>query len=401
MNNFYASVECMLNPELKNKCLAVGGSVEDRSGIILAKNYNAKAYGVKTGETIWEAKQKCKDLVVVPPNYDEYIRFSNKAREIYLRYTDRVEPYGMDECWMDVTGCEIYGTGEEIAEKIRSTIKFELGLTVSIGVSFNKIFAKLGSDMKKPDAITVIKRESFKEQLWNLPVSELLGVGRATNKVLYKHGVYTIGELANTNDRLLQCELGINGLKLKRFANGLDTSHVMPTNQSILMKSIGHGITTVCDLENSAEVWYVILALMQDVGTKLRKHKKKATGVAVSIKNNELITKEWQCKLSVPTESSTILSKSAFELFHKNYSWDLDIRSVSVRAIGLVEDSVPIQVDMFTNIKAIEKQENLDKAIEDIRRRFGKESIKNAVLFKDTKLPKCLDTGIILPTGMV
>lgn len=220
MNNFYASVECMLNPELKNKPVAVCGSVEERHGIVLAKNYAAKAFGVSTGEAIWQAKQKCQDLVIVEPHYEQYIKFSKLAREIYGRYTDQIEPYGMDECWLDVTGSGCMGTGFEIADEIRRTVKFELGLTISAGVSFNKIFAKLGSDMKKPDAITCIEADSFREKIWCLPAADLLGVGRATEKVLSGYGIHTIGELAATSDDFLKCRLGKNGLAIKKYAMG-------------------------------------------------------------------------------------------------------------------------------------------------------------------------------------
>ena len=274
MNNFYASVECMLNPELKNKPVAVCGSVEERHGIVLAKNYAAKAFGVSTGEAIWQAKQKCQDLVIVEPHYEQYMKFSKLAREIYGRYTDQIEPYGMDECWLDVTGSGCMGTGFEIADEIRRTVKFELGLTISAGVSFNKIFAKLGSDMKKPDAITCIEADSFQEKIWCLPASDLLGVGRATEKVLSGYGIHTIGELAATSDDFLKCRLGKNGLAIKKYANGLDDSPVMRSDYVSPVKSIGHGITTMQDLENNAEVWCVMLELVQEIGTKLRTHKK-------------------------------------------------------------------------------------------------------------------------------
>ena len=180
MNNFYASVECMLDPALKKYPIAVCGSVEERHGIVLAKNYKAKAFDVKTGDAVWQAKQKCKDLGVVPPHYEEYIKYSKLARSVYERYTDQVEPYGMDECWLDISGTEsLFGSPEKVANEIRETMKFELGLTISVGVSFNKIFAKLGSDMKKPDAVTVIPKDTFKEKIWGLPAADLLGVGRA------------------------------------------------------------------------------------------------------------------------------------------------------------------------------------------------------------------------------
>ena len=205
MNNFYASVECMLDPSLKEFPIAVCGSQEERHGIVLAKNYKAKAFNVQTGDVIWEAKKKCPTLVVVPPHYEEYIKYSKLAREIYSRYTDQVEPYGMDECWLDISGTEqIFGSPEEVANEIKETVKFELGLTISVGVSYNKIFAKLGSDMKKPDAVTVIENESFKDIVWPLPAEDLLGVGRATKIKLNDYGIKTIGDLANFDVNILQ-----------------------------------------------------------------------------------------------------------------------------------------------------------------------------------------------------
>lgn len=227
MNSFYASVEMMLNPELKGKPVAVCGSTEERHGIVLAKSDLAKKAGVKTGMVNWEARQLCPGLIVVPPQYDQYLKYSKLARQIYHRYTDLVEPYGMDECWLDVTGSGVCGTGMEIAEAIRQTTKEELGLTVSIGVSFNKIFAKLGSDMRKPDAITEIKWDNFKEKIWPLDAAELLYVGRATENKLAQYGIRTIGDLAKTSPDTLQHMLGINGLKLWMYANGTDTSRVM------------------------------------------------------------------------------------------------------------------------------------------------------------------------------
>ena len=401
MNNFYASVECMLNPELKNKPVAVCGSVEERHGIVLAKNYAAKAFGVSTGEAIWQAKQKCQDLVIVEPHYEQYIKFSKLAREIYGRYTDQIEPYGMDECWLDVTGSGCMGTGFEIADEIRRTVKFELGLTISAGVSFNKIFAKLGSDMKKPDAITCIEADSFREKIWCLPAADLLGVGRATEKVLSGYGIHTIGELAATSVDFLKCRLGKYGLAIKKYANGLDDSPVMRSDYVSPVKSIGHGITTMQDLENNAEVWCVMLELVQEIGTKLRTHKKKAGGIAISIRNNELFTKEWQCRISIPTQSPTYLAKTAFSLFAKNYQWEHPIRSVTVRAINLFEEDCPIQYDLFTDVKSLDRQERLDAAIEQIRFRFGKDAIKNGVLFQKSKMPTERKVDLVMPTGMI
>jgi DNA polymerase-4 len=207
-NSFYASVECLHHPEIRNKPVAVGGDVEQRHGIILAKNQLAKRYNIKTGEALWQAKQKCPDLVIMPPNYHLYMRFSKMARQIYLDYTDQVEPFGLDECWLDVTGSAVKGNGLSIAEEIRARIKYELGITVSIGVSFNKIFAKLGSDYKKPDAITVISRENYRQIAWPLPASDLLYVGRSTEKRLTSMGIHTIGDLAGTSNKLLRSLFG-------------------------------------------------------------------------------------------------------------------------------------------------------------------------------------------------
>lgn len=229
MNNFYASVECMLDPALKKYPIAVCGSVEERHGIVLAKNYKAKAFDVKTGDAVWQAKQKCKDLVVVPPHYEEYIKYSKLARSVYERYTDQVEPYGMDECWLDISGTEsLFGSPEKVANEIRETMKFELGLTISVGVSFNKIFAKLGSDMKKPDAVTVIPKDTFKEKIWGLPAADLLGVGRATQRTLDSYCIRTIGDLANTDPEFLRRTLGKNGVVLWNYANGNDIYVTIP-----------------------------------------------------------------------------------------------------------------------------------------------------------------------------
>ena len=280
MNNFYASVECMLNPALKEYPVAVCGSVEERHGIVLAKNYKAKAFDVKTGDTVWQAQQKCRDLVIVPPHYEEYIKYSKLARSVYERYTDQVEPYGMDECWLDITGTgSLFGSPVEVANKIRETIKFELGLTISVGVSFNKIFAKLGSDMKKPDAVTVIPKDTFREKIWKLPSADLLGVGRATQRTLDSYGIRTIGALAQTDPEFLRSVLGKNGVALWNYANGNDLSLVAKKDFVSPIKSVGHGITTVADLEKPEQVWPVFLELTQDIGHKLRVHGLSAEGV--------------------------------------------------------------------------------------------------------------------------
>lgn len=401
MNNFYASVECMLNPELRPYPVAVCGSQEERHGIVLAKNYKAKAYGVATGEAIWQAKEKCPNLVIVPPHYGEYMKYSRKARAIYERYTDLIEPFGMDEVWADVSGSvRLLGSAERMADEIRQTITRELGLTVSVGVSFNKIFAKLGSDMKKPDAVTVISRENFRDKVWCLPASDLLGVGRATEKKLASSGIRTIGQIAQFPVSFFKHKLGKCGVDLWRFANGLDTSQVVVRDMEALDKTAGHGMTALQDLENAAEVWKFILELCQDIGHRLYVFNKKATGVAIAIRDNQLYTKQWQCGIPVSTQSPSCLAQEAFSLFCRSYDWRYPIRALTVRAIGLTSLETPSQLDIFTDGERVAKTEALDHAIEDLRRRFGKRIIRNACLLDNPKMSPHGNPEIIMPTGI-
>ena len=404
MNNFYASVECMLNPSLRGHPVAVGGDVENRHGIILAKNYEAKKFGIQTGEALWQAKQKCPKLIIVPPHYEEYLKYSRLAHSIYADYTDLIEPYGMDEVWMDVSGStKAFGSGEVIANTLRERIKYELGLTISVGVSFCKVFAKLGSDMKKPDAVTVIPKDSFRDIIWDLPASEMLGVGRSTEKFLSSYGIHTIGQLANAYPDLMQRKLGKNGMVLLAFANGEDRSKVAPQDYEPPMKSIGHGITTMQDLENNAEVWNIMLALTQDIGHKLRVYNKNAAGVAIYIRyivDKQIAGKQWQCQLPVRTHSAAIIAKEAYRLFERSYGWEYPIRSVTVRAINLCSQDLPEQLQFFLDAATVERKEKLETAIEDIRRRFGKYSIQPACLCQNIKMPTDREVELRMPTGM-
>ncbi|MBE6917894.1 MAG: DNA polymerase IV [Ruminococcaceae bacterium] len=404
MNNFYASVECMLNPSLRGHPVAVGGDVENRHGIILAKNYEAKKFGIQTGEALWQAKQKCPKLIIVPPHYEEYLKYSRLAHSIYADYTDLIEPYGMDEVWMDVTGStKAFGSGEVIANTLRERIKYELGLTISVGVSFCKVFAKLGSDMKKPDAVTVIPKDSFRDIIWNLPASDMLGVGRSTEKFLSSYGIHTIGQLANAYPDLMQRKLGKNGMVLLAFANGEDRSKVAPQDYEPPMKSIGHGITTMQDLENNAEVWNIMLALTQDIGHKLRVYNKNAAGVAIYIRyivDKQIAGKQWQCQLPVRTHSAAIIAKEAYRLFERSYGWEYPIRSVTVRAINLCSQDLPEQLQFFSDAATVERKEKLETAVEDIRRRFGKYSIQPACLCQNIKMPTDREVELRMPTGM-
>ena len=404
MNNFYASVECMLNPQLKGKPVAVGGDVENRHGIILAKNYEAKKYGVQTGEALWQAKQKCPNLLIVPPHYEEYLKYSRLAHSIYAEYTDLIEPYGMDEVWMDITGStKLFGGGEKVANELRQRVRFELGLTISVGVSFCKVFAKLGSDMKKPDAVTIIPQDSFRDVIWDLPASNMLGVGRSTEKMLSSYGIHTIGQLANAYPNMLERKLGKNGMMLLAFANGLDRSRVAPQDYEPPMKSVGHGITTVQDLENSAEVWNVILSLTQDIGHKLRVYNKNAGGVAIYIRyivDKHLSGKQWQCQLPVKTHSAAVIAKEAFQLFVRSYNWEYPIRSVTVRAIDLCSQDLPEQLQFFSEAAAVDRKEKLETVVEDIRGRFGKYAIQPACLCQNINMPTDREVELRMPTGL-
>lgn len=388
MNCFYASVEMMLDPNLRGKPVVVCGSTENRHGIVLAKSELAKKAGVKTGMVNWEARQLCPGLIMVKPQYDQYLKYSELARNIYQRYTDQVEPYGMDECWLDVTGSQrVRGDGLTIAENIRKDVKEELGLTVSIGVSFNKIFAKLGSDMKKPDAVTEISRDTFQEKVWSLPASDLLYVGRATTEKFRNCGIRTIGDIASTDPAFLKQMLGVNGLQLWKYATGKDDTPVMHKDFVSPIKSVGHGITCVADLLDEEEVWKVMLELSQDIGHRLRLHKLKTTGVQISIRSNDLGFRQFQASLTLSTQSPMEIAKKARDIFKTNYRWATPVRAVTVRAINLVPQGSAEQIDLFTDMHRVEKVEKLDDCIEEIRRRFGKHAVFQACLLGDLKMP--------------
>ncbi len=387
LNCFYASVETMLVPSLRGKAVAVCGSTEERHGIVLAKSEKAKKAGVKTGMVTWQAKRLCKDLIVVPPQYEQYLKYSKLTQEIYGRYTDMIEPFGMDECWLDVTGSGVCGNPMQIAESIRKAVREELGLSVSIGVSFNKIFAKLGSDMKKPDAITEITRNTFKEKVWPLDSREMIYCGHATAKKLASYGIHTIGDIAQGQPELLRRLLGVNGLALWKYANGTDLSRVMHKDFISPVKSIGHGITCNADLINNEEVWKVILELCQDIGHRLRVHELSARTVQVQVRGNDLLTSQFQCKLPMKTQLPSEIAAVAFRAFKEHYTWNTVVRSVTVRAIELVPKNQSEQLNLFYDSLKRKRREDLEDTIEGIRCRFGKRAITYGILLGDLKMP--------------
>ena len=396
-NCFYASVEMALNPELRGKAIAVCGSAEDRHGIVLAKSEKAKRAGVKTGMVAWQARQLCPSLIIVPPHYNYYVKYSRLLREIYARYTDMIEPFGMDECWLDVTHSPLKPM--EIADCIRREVKEELALTVSIGVSFNKVFAKLGSDMKKPDAITEITRENFKERVWPLPCSELLYCGRATTQKLDSIGVQTIGQLANLGADILKYKLGKNGITLWNYANGFDTSRVAHETYSALAKSVGHGITCTDDLTTIDEAERVIFALAQDIGYKLRSMGLRAMGVHLSVRDNTLHTSGWQKALDASTQDEFIIATEAFRIFNSNYHWKNPVRSLTVTAINLNSAEEEIQMS-FMDGQVNEKREVLTRTIDEIHELFGKSSLVPALILNESKMPKGICDELIMPGWM-
>lgn len=387
LNNFFASAELLDYPELKSRPVAVGGSVEERHGIVLAKNYVAKAFGVSTGEALWQAKSKCPDLVVLRPHYEKYSKYSLEVRRIYERFTDKIEVLGIDECYLDVTGSQyLFGGGEEIANLIRETVKQETGLTISVGVSFNKIFAKLGSDMKKPDAVTVIGREDFREKIWDLPAGDLLGVGRKTAHKLWQRGISTIGDIARCPRELMQSYLGKVGVMLWAYANGLENSPVTDISESCPVKSIGHGTTTTTDLTSDAEVCDLICELVEEIGTKLRRGGLRCGGVAVGIRENDLSVREYQMKFKFSTQLTREIRRGAIEIFHKKHVWRNDVRSVSVRAIYIDNAAAPEQVDMFRDTGWEGNILALESAVDSLRERYGEYAVASGTHFAQTKL---------------
>jgi DNA polymerase-4 len=387
MNNFYASVECLYRPKIRDFPVAVAGDPLNRHGIILAKNMLAKKLGVKTGEAIWQAKLKAPNLVTVPPDFRKYLKFSRLARQILYEYTDKIEPFGIDENWIDVTGSKLLcGDGSAIANSIRQRIKEELGITVSIGVSFNKIFAKLGSDMKKPDAVTVIPHDKFKDIIWCLPVSELLYVGKATQRKLTSRGIMTIGDLANYPVELLVDMLGKWGEVLSLFANGKDTAPVRKLNEASAVKSIGNGTTCPRDLTCSQDVALVFTVLIESVAARLRDYGLKCTGVQVYLRDNELHSLTRQKKLAKPTYLSTDILQAGMELLVQNYTWQKLLRSIGIRAIDLITENSFMELSLFDDNDKLIQQENLAHTIDALRSRFGHDVVLKASCLLDTKL---------------
>ncbi len=397
LNNFYASVECKINPAYNDVPLAVCGDPSKRHGVILAKNYRARAFGIKTGDTVNEAYKKCPELVTVGPHFDLYMEYSDKAFDIYTKYTDRVEPFGSDECWLDVTGSQrLFGAGDKIADEIRNRVKTELGLTISAGVSFTKIFAKLGSDMKKPDAVTVISRENFRDKVWCLPAQDLMMVGRKTSEKLAKFNINTIGQLAAADDAVLKAQFGVLGQQLKNNALGLDPGCVRLYTEGRTVKSVGHGTTTVKDIDTPDAAYKVIYFLCDMVAGRLRKYGFCATGVHLDMRTTDLLHESRQVKLPRPTANGGTLSETAIRILNQNWRPGTKLRTLTVSAFDLVSAKGNGQLDFFDD-GGEEKKSALDGALDKIRQKYGYNSLIRANLIDNDYIMDRFDNADFLP----
>ena len=385
INCCYAQIECQARPELRGKPVVVGGDEEARHGIVLAKNHIAKRAGVKTAMALWEARKACPGLVVVPPDYRLYMDVSRRAREIYYDYTDRVEPFGPDEAWLDVTGTRrcLGLSPAEIAREVSERMVAELGISVSVGVSWNKIFAKFGSDYKKPDAVTVITRENYREVVWQAPVRDLLYVGPATERKLHSSGIDTIGQLACASDELLRNRLGKMGFVLRGFARGQDATEVKPYDRDAAdvmreIKSYGNGLTAprdICDPQSAkAYVWM----LAESVAQRMREGRARARTVSVGARAaDDLCTRSRQCKLPVATDVTLEVARAAWGLLRELEPLDAShpLRGIHVRASDLEPADADLQASLFDPLPRRTEMRELDASVDDLRRRYGNKCV--------------------------
>ena len=384
-NSFYCSVELLSRPELRTIPAAVCGDPQSRHGIILAKNEPAKRFGVRTAETIWQARQKCPDLVLLPAHHGLYREYSKKVNAIYDRFTDLIEPFGIDESWLDVTGTlHLFGGDPKaLADRIRNTVREELGLTISVGVSFNKVFAKLGSDYKKPDATTVISADNFRRIVWPLPVTDLLYVGKAAARVLAQYGVTTIGELAAFDRKALTELLGKQGGQLWEYANGLENSPVAPAGTYTPPKSVGNGETFSRNLVSREEVNRGVAVLADEVAVRLRKCGMKASTLQVTIRDPKFRDICRQRPLDAPTNTARELAQAAMDILARSWKPGAPIRAITLTAHNLVpEGEAAEQLDLFQSARPVKRErlEKLERTMDAIRSKYGRGAVTVAVL---------------------
>lgn len=386
LNGFFASVECLHHPELKDVPMAVAGDVEKRHGIILAKNELAKKFGVTTAETVWQAKTKCPGLVLVPPRHGEYDKYSRLVNQIYERFTPLVEPFGIDESWLDVTGTiRIFGNGQKIADTIRAALKSELSLSVSVGVSFTKVFAKLGSDYRKPDATTVITRENYRTIVFPLPVTDLLFVGESATSVLARLGITTIGQLAGSDRKLIMDKLGKLGGVLHDYANGNDDEPVRAADDDRQAKSVGNGMTFKRNLVGIDDIHTGVMALADTVAARLRREGLKCSTVQVMIKDPRFKTISRQRRLATPSHLAAEIGGTAIELISGAWDMKAPIRTITVTGADLAAADGSGQMNLFADAHDSRRQktEKIERTMDSIRNRFGKAAIASGAVVRN------------------
>ena len=395
-DNYFASVESIFKPELKLVPMAVCGDPEGRRGIVLAKNQLAKAYGVVTAEPIWQAKQKCPQLVLVSPQHNEYTKYSQKVNEIYQQYTNQVEPFSIDESWLDVTGSlHLFGSGKNIADELRQRIREELGITISVGVSFNKSLAKLASDMNKPDGTTQLTRENFKSILYPKPVETLLFVGKNAGKTLREKGITTIGDIERVGEGALIALLGKGGSGVYAQATGQENEPVRCFWDREEIKSVGNGTTFAQDLVGYEQMRAGILTLCDTVGSRLRKYGLKGSTVALQIKNPQFQVISRQMPLPRATQSTKEIYLAAVALLEKSWKPQAPVRLFTVTVTNLVKQGEETEQLSFFHQekKQNEKQEKLEQAMDTLRGRYGKKALIFGSLLEEKEGEKLEEEG--------
>ena len=389
INSCFASVERLYRPELAGKPFAVCGDAELRHGIVLAKSEEAKRAGVKTAMAIWQAKQVCPELITVKPHYDRYEKYSKMIRQIYSEYTDMVEPFGIDECWLDITNCYACPDAAKTAQEIRKRVRSETGLTVSVGVSWNKVLAKLGSDYKKPDAVTVISRENFRELAWGLPANDMIMVGRSTMRVLRAMGIFTIGELAAAPPELLKARLGKCGVMLGLYANGIDNSRVRRIGEREPPKSIGNSTTAAHDIESIGQARHTLLMLSDTVASRLRREGYMCRTIELSLRYTDLTWRSHRMRLEQATDITSELLHCGTELLRESHEFPTPLRSMGIRALELANSTADEQMSLFTDQESRDKERRIDLAVDRIREKYGAESIGRCSLMGEYSAGFC------------
>ena len=403
-NSFFASVEIRDNPSLGEGAMAVCGNPDNRHGIILAKNEEAKRFGVKTGETIWQAKKKCPSLRLEVPHFEKYEKCSQLINNIYLRYTDLVEPFGIDESWLDTTAStSLFGSGEIIADELRAVVKREAGISISVGVSFNKVFAKLGSDYKKPDATTVIDYQNYKSKIFPLPISDLLFVGRSTGRILARYGIRSIGDIAHADQKFLKRVLGKSGETLHRYANGFDESPVSPYGQGREIKSVGNGETFSRDIFSDEEIRNAIFLMSSKACERMRNHGLKCESVELTVKGSDFRSISHRAPLKVPTFNAKTLGDAAFEIYKSHHDWHLPVRSVTVTGIKLRDCTKEDAQLCFINdsLKQEERRSKMSLLADELNYKFGANTLRFGFELSDSPFVESKNNTCHFPNSLI